>query len=70
VSNHPTIEDGYVFLVYSTLKEKPFLLSAHTTWEKAVSARAAYIADETFGDSPDHYWVHSVRLDVTGVKEK
>jgi hypothetical protein len=58
----------HVWVVESLLEDNaPVLLSVHTDKESANAARAAYIADHRHGGTQADYWIHTMKLNYTGV---
>lgn len=58
----------HVWVVESLGDDTPTLLSAHTDKEQAYAARAAYIKHYRHGGTEADYWVHTMKLNFTGVE--
>lgn len=60
----------HVWVVESLGDDTPTLLSVHTDREQAYAARAAYIKHYRHGGTEADYWVHTMKLNFTGVEEE
>lgn len=57
-----------IWVVESLADDTPTLLSAHTDMASAYAARAAYIKSYRYGGTEADYWVHTVKLNYTGLE--
>ena len=57
----------HVWVVESLGDDTPTLLSVHTDQQAAYAARTAYIKDYRHGGTEADYWVHTMKLNWTGV---
>lgn len=58
----------HVWVVESLGDDTPTLLSVHTDMERAYAARAAYIKNYRYGGTEADYWVHTMKMNFTGVE--
>lgn len=63
------LSSNYVWVVESLADDAPSLLSVHTDKQSAYEARAGYINHYRHGGTEADYWVHTMKLNFTGLSD-